>query len=228
MALQVGCAPDPHRRERRADRRRQARAGPHRYRRTRRRGRRRDPHPRQRARTAVVPRLGLRGTHRGDRQRAGPGPRRAPEGRVRGRPRARGGQHPAARPRRPARPGPARGGLGALRVRLPGLDRRLDDRPDRPHRRPRERRLRQGVRPRSDRLVRVPSGTDDERTPTGAVGVLHCAPEGIRTPNLLIRSQMLYPLSYGRSSCTQLCPACSSRIQLSPVTLHRRGGGERI
>jgi hypothetical protein len=26
-----------------------------------------------------------------------------------------------------------------------------------------------------------------------------CAPEGTRTPNLLIRSQMLYPLSYGRS-----------------------------
>ena len=25
------------------------------------------------------------------------------------------------------------------------------------------------------------------------------APEGTRTPNLLIRSQMLYPLSYGRS-----------------------------
>jgi hypothetical protein len=25
-----------------------------------------------------------------------------------------------------------------------------------------------------------------------------CAPEGIRTPNLLIRSQVLYPLSYGR------------------------------
>ena len=25
-----------------------------------------------------------------------------------------------------------------------------------------------------------------------------CAPEGIRTPNLLIRSQMLYPLSYER------------------------------
>ncbi|MEN3305401.1 MAG: hypothetical protein V7603_1603, partial [Micromonosporaceae bacterium] len=24
------------------------------------------------------------------------------------------------------------------------------------------------------------------------------APEGTRTPNLLIRSQMLYPLSYGR------------------------------
>ena len=28
----------------------------------------------------------------------------------------------------------------------------------------------------------------------------HCAPGGIRTPNLLIRSQMLYPLSYGRLS----------------------------
>ena len=27
----------------------------------------------------------------------------------------------------------------------------------------------------------------------------HCAPGGIRTPNLLIRSQMLYPLSYERS-----------------------------
>ncbi len=29
------------------------------------------------------------------------------------------------------------------------------------------------------------------------------APEGIRTPNLLIRSQMLYPLSYGRGCCPE-------------------------
>ncbi len=29
--------------------------------------------------------------------------------------------------------------------------------------------------------------------------LIFCAPEGTRTPNLLIRSQMLYPLSYGRS-----------------------------
>jgi hypothetical protein len=29
------------------------------------------------------------------------------------------------------------------------------------------------------------------------------APEGTRTPNLLIRSQMLYPLSYGRMFCCQ-------------------------
>ena len=31
------------------------------------------------------------------------------------------------------------------------------------------------------------------------LGSVLSAPEGIRTPNLLIRSQMLYPLSYGRS-----------------------------
>jgi hypothetical protein len=29
------------------------------------------------------------------------------------------------------------------------------------------------------------------------------APEEIRTPNLLIRSQMLYPLSYGRMKSTR-------------------------
>ena len=29
-------------------------------------------------------------------------------------------------------------------------------------------------------------------------GFFFCAPEGIRTPNLLIRSQVRYPLSYGR------------------------------
>ncbi len=36
------------------------------------------------------------------------------------------------------------------------------------------------------------------------------APEGIRTPNLLIRSQMLYPLSYGRRSI-QLCARRTGR-----------------
>ena len=30
------------------------------------------------------------------------------------------------------------------------------------------------------------------------MALICCAPEGTRTPNLLIRSQMLYPLSYGR------------------------------
>jgi hypothetical protein len=33
--------------------------------------------------------------------------------------------------------------------------------------------------------------------------VRYGAPEEIRTPNLLIRSQMLYPLSYGRLFCCQ-------------------------
>ena len=31
-----------------------------------------------------------------------------------------------------------------------------------------------------------------------ATALIAGAPEGTRTPNLLIRSQMLYPLSYGR------------------------------
>ena len=37
------------------------------------------------------------------------------------------------------------------------------------------------------------SGTSTTMKSTSELG----APEGIRTPNLLIRSQMLYPLSYG-------------------------------
>ena len=41
---------------------------------------------------------------------------------------------------------------------------------------------------------RIASRRDNRYVPT----VFESAPEGIRTPNLLIRSQMLYPLSYGR------------------------------
>src|SRR5665648_169240 len=44
-------------------------------------------------------------------------------------------------------------------------------------------------------------GSERDTAPSSAEedgAVRHCAPEGIRTPNLLIRSQMLYPLSYGR------------------------------
>ncbi|MDQ1609975.1 MAG: hypothetical protein QOE16_2707 [Microbacteriaceae bacterium] len=37
-------------------------------------------------------------------------------------------------------------------------------------------------------------------------GVFVSAPGGIRTPNLLIRSQMLYPLSYGRVGRAGLSP----------------------
>jgi hypothetical protein len=56
------------------------------------------------------------------------------------------------------------------------------------------------------------SGVSPNAAPMGASTTCGCgAPEGIRTPNLLIRSQMLYPLSYGR-----LCSIVSG------------GGGERI
>jgi hypothetical protein len=39
------------------------------------------------------------------------------------------------------------------------------------------------------------------------------APGGIRTPNLLIRNQMLYPLSYGRSAATGI-PGTQRRERL--------------
>ena len=47
-----------------------------------------------------------------------------------------------------------------------------------------------------------------------------CAPEGIRTPNLLIRSQMLYPLSYGRWQLRWVTiPPARMRIRARWVTL---------
>ncbi len=45
-----------------------------------------------------------------------------------------------------------------------------------------------------------------------------CAPVGIRTPNLLIRSQMLYPLSYRRSS---LCAPVESAEQARRCRIQR-------
>ena len=59
----------------------------------------------------------------------------------------------------------------------------------------------------------------------------HCAPGGIRTPNLLIRSQMLYPLSYGRLlSCVRTevrftAPSPEARHHTSGT---RRGGSHRF
>ena len=47
-----------------------------------------------------------------------------------------------------------------------------------------------------------------------------CAPEGIRTPNLLIRSQMLYPLSYRRLA--RGAPQDCTRIA------ERAGGSESL
>ena len=42
--------------------------------------------------------------------------------------------------------------------------------------------------------------TKNRRSEGICLRFLLCAPVGIRTPNLLIRSQMLYPLSYRRPS----------------------------
>ena len=51
----------------------------------------------------------------------------------------------------------------------------------------------------------------------------HCAPGGIRTPNLLIRSQMLYPLSYGR-----MATAKGSRAVPSPSNPFLAGHGRPL
>ena len=47
---------------------------------------------------------------------------------------------------------------------------------------------------------------------------------GTRTPNLLIRSQMLYPLSYERSPCSILHSVPS---RCGPETCGRRSSGYR-
>ena len=55
-----------------------------------------------------------------------------------------------------------------------------------------------------DRSVSDRTPRTQRRSPRPAFpqvrGLILCAPVGIRTPNLLIRSQMLYPLSYRRPS----------------------------
>ena len=56
-----------------------------------------------------------------------------------------------------------------------------------------------------------------------------CAPVGIRTPNLLIRSQMLYPLSYGRLSRTATAAQdpmrIAERMRLAEISRDGRGAG---
>jgi hypothetical protein len=79
------------------------------------------------------------------------------------------------------------------------------------HRKTRARRRQEWTKPRAGRSVfrrhSGPAGAEPARNDAAAPssrGRGRCAvstrraPEGIRTPNLLIRSQMLYPLSYGR------------------------------
>jgi hypothetical protein len=53
---------------------------------------------------------------------------------------------------------------------------------------------------RAGSLLSCNPETQNRRSARWLPAVLCCAPVGIRTPNLLIRSQMLYPLSYRRPS----------------------------
>ncbi len=52
--------------------------------------------------------------------------------------------------------------------------------------------------------VMLCAGEPASRVAAGHGLFMSCAPVGIRTPNLLIRSQMLYPLSYRRPSITEV------------------------
>ena len=101
-------------------------------------------------------------------------PRRADDQRVEGRPHRRRRAHPAARPARSGSPTCPRGGLGALRLRLPGHRRRVPagqrrprGRPDRRHVRPG--RGRAGVTDDVDRLLtsrtHEPAGTASRAAP---------------------------------------------------------------
>ena len=50
----------------------------------------------------------------------------------------------------------------------------------------------------ADGATQMPRETRKPRSTGDMTWAFASAPEGIRTPNLLIRSQMLYPLSYRR------------------------------
>ena len=62
------------------------------------------------------------------------------------------------------------------------------------------------------RVAEAPAETENRRSARWLPAVLSCAPVGIRTPNLLIRSQMLYPLSYGRTPTAVIEPRDRTRI----------------
>ena len=77
--------------------------------------------------------------------------------------------------------------------------------------------------PAESTLSTTRSNTENRRSAGWLPAVPFCAPVGIRTPNLLIRSQMLYPLSYRRMSrCEQhdrmriADPDCQPEISPGP------------
>ena len=78
-----------------------------------------------------------------------------------------------------------------------------------------------------------PGVSDDPRHRLRCPATLHSALGGIRTPNLLIRSQMLYPLSYERRWRTsrgvgsEACTSPSGRTPSRPRVRSHRSVGER-
>ena len=107
---------------------------------------------RQRHSYAVLPSRRLRRPSRRTSPRRPDRARRPPTGRVRRRTRQRGDQHPPARTRPPDQRGPHRRGLGALRIGVPRLHRRIHDRPPRPHRCARRRHVQPSREARTCRL----------------------------------------------------------------------------
>ena len=142
------------------------------------------------------------------------GGRHAGAGRRSGAPRCAGSSAAGRRPRRGRAGGWAGAGM-SWSYRPKAADRRLGGRtrPDESCARPQCRPARQEARAANSgahfgaqRPFRGVPKAGQSKAPTasplaGACPTVstQCAPEGIRTPNLLIRSQMLYPLSYGRN-----------------------------
>ena len=115
-------------------------------------GRRRGP--------PLLPQRHLRRARRRAPRRRAHRPRRPPRRRVGRRPPRRRHPHPPRPARGPHRRGPRRpAGVGALRIRVPRLDRRVARRPGRPRRRRHPRRLGPG------RQARRPPGRQDALTP---------------------------------------------------------------
>ena len=54
------------------------------------------------------------------------------------------------------------------------------------------------------------------------------APGGIRTPNLLIRNQMLYPLSYGRRAASGIPVRNVARLPVDPTQMEIHAGNQAI
>ena len=91
----------------------------------------------------MLPRRRLQRPRRDDQHHHAHRPGCSPNRRIRQEPHPRRDEHPPARSARPHQRSPGRRRLGALRLRVPIVDRCLDDRPTPSHRRPHRRQIRQ-------------------------------------------------------------------------------------